>query len=317
MDTLAKYTQAYQRLHCDKSGGRSRPHKAVMLLAVSLLADADELQQNCIEFNSRLLEIFSSLFDVARQYDDKKTPHNPFFFLKSEGFWHLHPKKGRVEALKHMRNVRGPGQLRDTVAYATLDPELYALLQDPEARRKLQAVLIQQYCAHAADAMWQAVEKEAQIEARKQILLREEPDDYLPKQDSLRSAVFRRMVREIYDVRCAACGIRFFFEDVDLIDAAHLIPFSQTQDDRPQNGIALCKNHHWLMDKSIIVPGPGRGGNYQRPVWHVCAGLDDRFEEHKPVLDLKNRSVILPAERRYAPCREALDWRMDKLRGTK
>lgn len=122
------------------------------------------------------------------------------------------------------------------------------------------------------------------------------------------------LFREIYDVRCAACGIRFFFEDIDLIDAAHLVPFSQTQDDRPQNGIALCKNHHWLMDHNIIVPGPGRGQNYQRPMWHVRKGLDDRFEEHKPVLELKHRSVILPAESRYTPSREGLEWRMERLR---
>ncbi len=314
MNALRKYADAMQRLRCDKRGGRERPHKAVMLLSASLLAEADELNENRIEFNSRLLEIFGSIFPVASQQDDRKTPHNPFFYLKNDGFWHLHPKKGHAQALSHTRNIRGSGQLRETVAYASLDPDLYNLIRDPDARRELQAVLIQRYCHHASDAVWKVLEEEAQIETRKQKLLREEPGEYSTPQEKLRSTAFRRMIREIYDVRCAACGVRFFFEDIDLIDAAHLIPFSESRDDRPQNGIALCKNHHWLMDKNIMVPGPGRGKDYKHPIWHVHRQLDDRYEEHKAVLKWNRRKVIPPTETRYSPCREGLEWRMDRLR---
>lgn len=213
-----------------------------------------------------------------------------------------------------MRNIGGPGQLRDAVAFASLDPELFELLKSPAARREIQATLIQTYCPQVADRMWKALEEEVRIESHKQKLLREESTPYTTENEKVRNSAFRRMIREIYDVRCAACGIRFFFLDVDLIDAAHLIPFSDSRDDRPQNGIALCKNHHWLMDQDILVPGPGRGQNYHRPVWHVHKGLDNRFEEHKAVLELHNRSVILPSEARYAPCREALEWLMDLKR---
>ena len=30
-----------------------------------------------------------------------------------------------------------------------------------------------------------------------------------------------------------------------IVDAAHLIPWSESQNDHPTNGLALCKNHHW------------------------------------------------------------------------
>ena len=63
-----------------------------------------------------------------------------------------------------------------------------------------------------------------------------------------------------------------------------------------------------------MVPGPGRGRDYAHPVWHVHKGLDDRYEEHKPVLQWKERKVILPKEARYSPAREALEWRMERLR---
>ncbi len=314
MPPLATYEHKFAHLHCDRPGGRPRPHKAVMLLAVSLLAEADELTENRIEYNSRLLDVFRALFDVARLDTDQNTPYNPFFYLKSEGFWHLHPTPENADALPHIKTIGGPGELRRLVSHATLDPDLFKILRDPAARKALQAALIQHYCNHAADNVWQKLQEEAQIETRRQHLLREEQASYeTTATETVRSTAFRRMIREIYDVRCAACGVRFFFDDVDLIDAAHLIPFSQSKDDRPQNGIALCKNHHWLMDHAIIAPGPGRGRNYQQPIWHVRKGLDDRLEEHRPVLELKNKTVILPTQPRYAPTAESLDWRMAKL----
>lgn len=78
---LSKYTDALQQLHCDRPGGRPRPHKAVMLLAVTCLAEADELKENRIEFSPRLLAVFRSLFEIAKQATDQNTPHNPFFYL--------------------------------------------------------------------------------------------------------------------------------------------------------------------------------------------------------------------------------------------
>ncbi len=313
MDDIDGYLDAMGRLHCDRPAGRPRPHKAVMLLAVTLLAEADELPENRIVFSSRLLDIFRSLFEVARQDNDQNTPYNPFFYLKSEAFWHLNATTGHEAELRAARTIQGPGQLRELVDHAALDPDLFELIKDPDSRRAIQAALIQHYCGHATGAMWDALAAESQIETRRQKLLREEAGQYGSADERVRSTAFRRMIREIYDVRCAACGVRFFFEDVDLIDAAHLVPFRESRDDRPQNGIALCKNHHWLMDHAIIAPGPGRGKNYRRPIWHVRKGLDDRLEEHRSVLDLRHRDIILPNEQRYAPSSEGQDWRMGQL----
>ncbi|WP_346189974.1 HNH endonuclease [Rubritalea halochordaticola] len=43
----------------------------------------------------------------------------------------------------------------------------------------------------------------------------------------------------------APCGLRIRLPGGHtVVDAAHIIPFSESQDDHPRNGIALCKNHH-------------------------------------------------------------------------
>lgn len=307
---LREYLEQMQKLHVDRSGGHARPHKALLLLAVSVLIEAEELLENRIEYNSRLLDIFRSLYEVARQGNDKNTPYNPFFYMKGEPFWRLHPLGEHTIP----RQIGGPGELRELVEYASIDPALFEYLRQTQARRDIQAALIQTYCNHNADAVWTAMRDELSIERHKQRLLKEAPGDYEAESTRVRSTAFRRMVREIYDVRCAACGVRFFFDDVDLIDAAHLIPFSISKDDRPQNGMALCKNHHWLMDHQILAPGPGRGRDYANSIWYVRKGLDDRFEEHQAVISLKGRSVILPVDRALAPSRDGIEWRREQMR---
>jgi len=71
----------------------------------------------------------------------------------------------------------------------------------------------------------------------------------------VRDTAFSRIVRRAYDYRCAACGLRVVLEGgLYIVDAAHLIPFAETHDDDPRNGIALCKNHHWAMKLHRFLP---------------------------------------------------------------
>lgn len=71
-----------------------------------------------------------------------------------------------------------------------------------------------------------------------------------------RSSAFRRIVLEIYDFQCVACGLRIKLseDNLTIVNGAHLIPFSVGRNDHPKNGLALCKNHHWAMDRFLIVP---------------------------------------------------------------
>jgi putative restriction endonuclease len=90
------------------------------------------------------------------------------------------------------------------------------------------------------------------------------------------------------------------------VDAAHLVPFAETHDDDPRNGMALCKNHHWAMDRFLIAPGGDM-------VWHVSKLLDDRLEGQQDLLRLRGRSILLPTDDRYHPRKESLQWRTERL----
>ena len=96
------------------------------------------------------------------------------------------------------------------------------------------------------------------------------------------------------------------------MEAAHLIPYSESRNDMPTNGVALCPNHHWAMDRHLIAPCPDR----KRPagIWRVnMKRLDDRIEGQRDLVALAEKDVIPPAEKKYYPAPDGLRWREEHL----
>lgn len=316
-DRLQDYRERFQSLHTAQHEGRPRPHKAVMLLAVLSLADNGQLMENKVIYGPELLELFKRYFAIVRGPTDQCTPLNPFFYMKSEEFWHLHAQPRQEAAVSVMRNPGGAGMLMATIAYASLDDDLFQLMTQDTGREVLRHALIDRYFSAQRQELLAVCGEERDI-GRVRENWREheysvERGNVAGATDVARSAAFGRTVRQAYDYRCAACGIRFLYDDITVIDAAHLVPFRETRDDSPQNGMAMCKNHHWLMDSRLISPGPGPQKTYDRPRWYVRKGLDERIEGQRELLALKNQPVILPSDTRLRPKPEALDRRMAML----
>lgn len=312
--TLENYAQLFGNLRTDRQGDRPRPHKAVMLLSVITLAESGKLGDGCIRYSPDLLQIFGRYFDIVRVGNDQRTPFNPYFYLRSDGFWRLHPQPGKESLLAATRSIRGPGQLLELVSHATLDDQLLVLITDPKARGVLRLALIDGYFPSKREAILELSREEEAIGRREQYDERGDTDSAARVAVSIRDAAFGRVVRRAYDYTCAMCGVRFMLDDVILVDAAHLIPFAESHNDSTTNGIALCKNHHWLMDRHLISPGPGRGNDFSQPIWLISPLLDDRLEAHRACVEHKGRRVILPREERHRPSPESLSWRAVRLR---
>ncbi len=124
-----------------------------------------------------------------------------------------------------------------------------------------------------------------------------------------RNQAFRRTVLDAYDYRCAASGWRIILPDNKVLaQAAHLIPFSVAHGDDPRNGISLAPSYHWALDNHLIAPGTDHK-------WHVSQVLDSRLRDNQALLDLDGKDVLLPRDQRYWPKAEALEWRVERLRG--
>ncbi len=306
--SLATYADKFSQLNVGRVAGHERPHKPVMLLALLDLFEQGLIKENRITYSPELLELFGEYFDAVRSENDQPTPINPFFYLRGDGFWHHHPCPGQDAVLRALSAPPGIKAFQAISDYVFLDDELFALLRDPVARSQLRSVLINRYFADRRAKVIALAERESAI-AKYQRQLDEggrvaEGTDIL---ETIRDAAFGRVVRRAYDYRCAACGLRVVLEGgLYIVDAAHLIPFAESHDDDPRNGIALCKNHHWAMDRNLIGPGTDRR-------WHITSSLDDRLEGQRDLIMLDGRSILLPHDPRYYPKDTALLWREQRI----
>jgi len=69
----------------------------------------------------------------------------------------------------------------------------------------------------------------------------------------VRDRVFRRIVLEAYDCRCAVTGLKFINGGGRAeVEAAHIKPVEHNGPDDPRNGIALSGTAHWMFDRGLI-----------------------------------------------------------------
>ena len=105
----------------------------------------------------------------------------------------------------------------------------------------------------------------------------------------------------------AAIETLYRLNDLTFVDAAHLVPFSETRNDHPTNGLALCKNHHWALDQRLIAPDPTR-------VWRVSRHVEPRRSRgEEDLARLAGQPLLAPVEPAFAPHRAGLKWRFERL----
>jgi putative restriction endonuclease len=293
---------------------RTSPHKICMLLAVIDLARSGALNANRIEYSPSLLERYARYFAAVRGDRDHPNPYFPFFHLTGKlkgggaSFWHAVPVRGREAVLDEMRTARRARDIAENISHVELDPELFLLLQNSSAVEELADTLATHWFDRDLGDLHSVVDQGKRI-SRYERRLRQPGLESLSEPDPpeyVRSPAFRRVVTELYDYRCAATGLRLLLNDIAMVEAAHIRPFSDSGDDDPRNGLALTPDMHWAMDAFLISPGP----DY---MWHVTRQLDTRIPDHKILTDLDGKALFLPREQRMYPRRDVLEWRLGQL----
>lgn len=314
--SLADYQDKFKRLVVNKAHGHLSPHKLCMLLAVLDLARAGALPRNQIRFEPPLLERYNRFFGTVRTGNDHSNPYFPFFHLAGplrggqSSFWHLKPLPGRETVVGALVSARSLADISSNIAYAELDPELFALVNNPEANDALADTIARHWLDRGLRELLQVAEMDRASSIYERQLRQGAPTASEPPPKYVRDPAFRRFVTEVYDYRCAATGLRILLPTGEaMVQAAHLHPFSMMGDDDPRNGIALTPDMHWAMDKGLISPGPDLK-------WHVSPGIDDRVPDLRFIVQLKGRPLLLPPQGRFFPKREALEWRLEQLRKT-
>lgn len=269
-----------------------RPHKPLLLLAALDLIDAGLATPSRIPWSRELRDRFTARFEIVHHHDDKNTPENPFYFLQTQGFWQAWIEDGNTtHPLKTTPLVNQTGHV-----FARFIDGFEMILALPENRMLIREALISRYFPGLG----------------RQDISASPPLSFVAENETEygRSPAFRRKIIEIYDHQCAACGLRIRLpvaNEVSFIDAAHLIPFSESRNDHPTNGLALCKNHHWAMDRNLIAPCPDHR-------WHVSKIIDPRRSNgEKDLSDLSGKTLLLPKDEAFHPDAEGLAWRCKQL----
>ncbi len=296
-------------LRRDRTGSYERPHKPVLLLSIMDLLDRGILRENAVRLSDDLIDTFKRYFEVVRRNNDRPTIQNPYFHLCGDNFWTLVPRPGHEPIYRQGSGSGAPGigQLRKAVLCGRFDSGLWELLAFDPSRHQLREALIARYFPEDREHLARILATGSKASGA------DVSDDGLTTR---RSAAFRRTILEIYDYRCAACGMRVIVDQqLSLVEAAHLIPFEVSRDDRPSNGLALCPNHHWAMDRDLIAPCPNSA--HRAGIWRVNTRLlDDRIDGQRDLVALNERKVIAPKDRRFLPAPDALRWREERLVAT-
>jgi len=321
--TRAKYANRFASLRTDKSRSRwsdatrnRAPHKPLLLLSVLDLFERGEIASNLVELSPDLGELFTRYWEKVMPFSQRVNLALPFFHLRGDGFWHLLPQPGKEQALSSASQIRSLSRLEETILGAWLDEDLYVLLFDSESRKFLRSVLIETYFApetreslaeqskvnHEAFRYSNELLERSNDQAVRETL--ESVEEYRP---AVRDQGFRRAIVTVYSHRCALCGIRVRTLDGHaVVDAAHIIPWSMNHDDRPANGMALCRTCHWTFDEGLLRVDASHV---------IAASVQLREASNLPgyLSNLEGRGIVRPSERVFWPDPESLKWHHENV----
>lgn len=261
MEALRQYTQKLKKLRLGVTAYGKAPHKPVFLLTQIEQVEKGRVLENKFFITPEFVADFKENFALLVKTGHKSDFIQPFYYLQSDGFWHIQTQPGEVLDTF----VRSFSLLNEKVEYGFFTPEFFALLANQSSRLFLQNLLLDSYFPDAKTDF--LVNKMSGTDAEsilEKFLLNE--SNTLPAifehpetdQDAafVRGGLFKKIVPQVYNNTCAITGMRLISNfGFSMIDACHIIPFKISRDDHVTNGIALCPNLHRAFDRGLISVG--------------------------------------------------------------
>ena len=317
---LDDYAHLFARLRTNRNRkvssevtAHQAPHKPILLLCVLDLFDSGGISSNLVEVTEDLAELFGRYWERVLPFGRTGHLALPFFHLRGDEFWHL---LSRNEGAGIGPQITSLARLREEVIGARLDEDLYDSIRSKDNRDRLRSVLIETYFSPEVRLPLleqSAINRGAFVYSEE--LLRRPGDprvqETLPIDEAYRPAVrddgFRRAIVTAYSHRCALCGIRVrTLAGRTAVAAAHIVPWSETQDDRPANGLALCRTCHWTFDEGLLRVSQ----NYE-----VLASRQLGVPDNLPgyLTSLEGRAVFRPSVEAYQPDLRSLEWHRENV----
>ncbi len=316
------YLNLFSTLRTDKNRNRwsevtryQAPHKPFLLLSIFDLIASGTITRNFIEPSFELAETFAGYWLQVMPIGTSGSMSYPFYHLSTSGFWDLVTQSGH----SHLsgRTISSVKRLRELYLGSRFAADLYPLLVMENSREKLRKIVIQKYflpSVHDSLAKQALINRGASKYCAGLLNTAEQGGSYHSFQETgievknkVRDQGFRKAIVKLYEHRCALCGIRMLTpEGHTLVEAAHIVPWSEGQNDKPQNGMALCRLCHWSFDEGLMSVGH----DYEVLV-SPAVRQDNNFPGHMETLT--GRGIFKPQKSRYWPEQENLDVHRTKI----
>jgi putative restriction endonuclease len=185
-------------------------------------------------------------------------------------------------------------------------------MQEPASRLKLRAALTFTYFA---DEIRPVLLEQSKLNlaaynySRKLLSeLKEGPQGWeAPVKPKVRDQGFRKTIVQLYDHRCAMCGIRMITpEGHTIVEAAHIKPWAMNGDDLPANGLALCRLCHWSFDEGLMSVGSG---------YEVLVSRQAKKDPNipGPIMTFADRPIFRPSEDLHWPSQQNFAWHREAV----
>ena len=286
------------------------PHKPFLLLSVLDGIELGWITSNQVELSRELIDTFYTYWNAIIGEDQNTTIALPFYHMKSESFWELVYQQDE----KEYKNSPSLGGLKTRLKYAMIDPALYDMMDTDNGREEIRRLLIGSYFSEStAKKLYEicnmnreAWEYSGEVEEmaaepfvayRKDKKKRRKVSRYV----QVREAGFSLAVRKNYKYSCAVCRNRVVTPGGEtLVEGAHIIPWSKSNNDDPRNGLSLCRTHHWMFDKMMLTIRT----DYSVQLSKWLSRDKNRAEE---TMRLKDAEILLPGRFDFYPSAEALE----------
>jgi putative restriction endonuclease len=296
MLSLQLFVRKFCKLRVDRSKGTPAPHKPILLLSIIEGISDGDIRGNRIYITPELVATFKDYWHQL-VVDTKFTSNFslPFYHLKSDGFWHFKTLVGREIVLTSSNSIKSFLHLKQVVDFAFFDEELYALLSNQHTRQVLKQTLLSTYFPNIdLESPNQLIgEIINQILHEPSAVYKTKAMNFDDEEVFVRSGVFKKEIPRIYNYTCSISGMRIISDsEIQMIDACHIVPFSESHDDTITNGISLCPNLHRAFDRGLI----SLDSDYR-----VLIKPFSEKENFYSIKQFEGKQILLPNKNEYYP----------------
>ena len=292
--SLEKYLAAFAKLKVATVNGKPAPNKATLLLALIDLVAAGEISSRKFPHSDALEGAFLDRW-IKHVGARKPNLHYPIYHLQTDGFCKLHLKPGQ------RINMRGnsPTSLRtikEALLHYEIARDLWEVLTASEANRQaLRAVLLEQYFGDLKPEEEYSNPYTIQLDAAELVLTEyRKGSSKSTFTRATRNQLFAKSVLQNYRHTCAISRTKVEYQGkFPLLDAAHIVPHSEGQQDSLTNGLALTPTLHRAFDRGLI--------SIDNDYRVLLADLKESAIATWRLDEFVHQKILLPEDKKYHP----------------